>query len=138
MRDEAGSLAAFVAVLATGLLVLVGLVVDGGRALATRHAAMDVAEQAARVGADQLSVDSLRSGAFQIDPGAAADAVDRYLAATGMTGTVDVTDGAVIVHVTSDSPTTILRMIGIEGIAMSATASATDLHGVTTGSGGTR
>ena len=131
--SERGSLTAFLAVLALGLFVLVGLVVDGGRALVARRQAVDVAEQAARVGADQLSVDALRSGQFVVDPASAASAVTNYLEATGATGTVSVTGNSVTVHIVHNTPTTVLGMIGIGDIPVSATAAATNLHGVTRG-----
>lgn len=132
MRGEVGSLAAFMAVLATGLFVLVGLVVDGGRAMTAKRQAMDVAEQAARVGADQLSMDALRAGSIVVDPARASSAVTRYLASAGESGTVAIAGDNVTVSISGSASTTILRMIGIGSLPVSATASATDLHGVTT------
>lgn len=131
MREEAGSLAAFMAVLATGIFVLVGLVVDGGRAMTAKRQAVDVAEQAARLGADQLSVDALRAGNIVVDPARASSAVTRYLAAAGESGTVAVAGDNVTVSISGESQTTILRVVGIGSIPVTATASATDLHGVT-------
>lgn len=131
MRDDQGSLTAFLAVLAVGLFVLIGLVVDGGQAIVAKRTALDVAEQAARVGADQLSVDDLRAGRFAVDPVAAASAVTGYLDAAGATGSVSVSGDSVTVHVVGDAPTAILGIIGIDDIGVSATASATDVHGVT-------
>jgi|SRR5215469_6432113 len=130
MTEDQGSLTAFLAVLATGLFVLVGLVVDGDRALAAKREAIDVAEQAARVGADQLSVDGLRSGQFVIDPVKAESEVTSYLGAVGVQGSVTVSGNAVVVHVTGDAPTMVLGMIGIRDIQVTATASATNVHGV--------
>lgn len=131
MTDDRGSLTAFVAVLATGLFVLVGLVVDGGRAVTAKRQAVDVAEQAARVGADQLSIDALRAGSIVVDPARATSAVTQYLATAGESGTLAVTGDSVTVRISGNTPTTILGMIGIGIIPFSATASATDLHGVT-------
>lgn len=131
MIDERGSLTAFVAVLAVGLLVLVGLVVDGGRAVVAKRQAMDIAEQAARLGADQLSVDALRAGKIVVDPAAASTAVTRYLASAGEVGTMSVSGDSVTVRVTAGASTSVLRMIGISSIPVSAEASATNLHGVT-------
>ncbi|MHB8328486.1 MAG: TadE/TadG family type IV pilus assembly protein [Acidimicrobiales bacterium] len=130
MKSQQGSLTVFMAVLSMTLFVLVGLVLDGGRAIGARREAMDVAEQAARAGADQLSVDALRSGEFIVDPAAAVLAVASYLRASGEVGTAVVTGDTVMVHVEARAPTTILGMIGIDEISVSATASATNLHGV--------
>ncbi|HLX89307.1 MAG TPA: pilus assembly protein TadG-related protein [Acidimicrobiales bacterium] len=131
MTDQRGSLTAFLAVLATGLFVVVGLVVDGGRAIAAKREAADVAEQAARVGADQLSIDDLRAGRFVVDPQAASNAVAGYLSVARMTGHSSVSGDSVTVHVSDNSTTAVLGIIGIRVIPVSATASATNLHGVT-------
>ena len=135
MTGEHGSLSAFLAVLSAGLLVLVGLVVDGGRALVAKRHAVDVAEQAARVGADQLSIDALRAGRFSIDPAQAVMAVDRYLASAASQGSISVTGDTVTVRVTGDVSTVILGMVGIRQLAVTAVAVATDVHGVTTSDG---
>lgn len=131
MSEEQGSLTAFLAVLAVGLFALVGLVVDGGRAVVAKREAIDVAEQAARVGADQLSVDALRGGNVVVDAAAASTAVARYLRAAGEQGTATVTGDGVTVQVSSSSSTVILGIVGISAIPVSASASATNVHGVT-------
>jgi Flp pilus assembly protein TadG len=129
--DEGGSLTAFVATLSFALFALVGLAVDGGRAVADRGAASGVAEQAARVGAEQISVGGLRQGVVTIDPFAARAAAERYLAAVGYSGDVATSGDSVTVHVWSSEPTVILGIVGIDRISISASASATNLHGVT-------
>jgi Flp pilus assembly protein TadG len=133
-RDD-GSLTAFVAVLASALFALIGLVVDGGRAVAAQSAAMGEAEQAARTGAEQISVASIRSGSMAIDPVQAILAARTYLRAAGWIGTVAVVGQTVSVRIVSSEPTVILGMIGLRQIGVSASASATSLHGVTRGDG---
>lgn len=133
-RDlEQGSFTVFLAVLAVALFVLVGLVIDGGRAVAAQGAATGEAEQAARLGADQISVEAIRSGVVSIDPAAATRVADAYLQAVGRPGVVTVVGQTVSVSVQSSDPTVILGMIGLEQIEISATASATNVHGVTRG-----
>lgn len=122
---------AFLALLSVALFVLVGLVVDGGRALVARRQAFDVAGQAARVGADQLSVDGLRTGTFVVDPTVATNAVEDDLRGAGATGTVVVVGDSVTVTVRTVMATTILGIVGLRTISVSGTATATDLHGVT-------
>jgi Flp pilus assembly protein TadG len=129
--DDAGSLTAFVAVFCLTLFILVGLVVDGGRAIAARSAAMSEAEQAARAGAGQVSVDSLRSGEVAIDPASAIRAAEAYLVSVGQPGTTTVVGQMVTVHIVTEDPTTILGIVGIKSIAISVTASAINVHGVT-------
>lgn len=135
IRDESGSLVAFVAVLAVALFALTGLVVDGGRALALHRSVNDVAEQASRAGAAQLSVDALRSGLVTVDPEMAVAAAEAFLAAAGQHGTVVVTGNIVTVEVSAREPTTILGMIGLSQISVSASATATDVHGVSSQDG---
>ena len=129
--QERGSLTLFMATLCFALFVLIGLVVDGGRAVSARGAAQGVAEQAARVGAGQLSASDLRLGEVAIDPVAAELAADRYLQEAGYKGSVTASGGIVSVHITSSEPTTILGIVGIEHIGVSVSARATDVHGVT-------
>ena len=130
---ENGSLTVFILVLCVALFVLIGLVVDSGRAISARSAAMSEAEQAARAGAGQISVGALRVGQVEVDPASAIRASTQYLAAAEPTATVLVTvvGQTVTVHITTTEPTVILGIIGINRIGISVTASATDLHGVT-------
>jgi Flp pilus assembly protein TadG len=130
-RGDVGSLTVFVAVLAVALFALIGLVVDGGRAVAAQSAVTGEAEQAARVGADQISVQAIRSGTVAIDPLAATKAASAYLQAAGTSGVVTISDQTVRVHIQSWEPTVILGIVGVVRIGLSATASATNVHGVT-------
>jgi len=129
--SDQGSFTVFVAVLAVALFALLGLVIDGGRAVAAESAATGEAEQAARVGADQISVEAIRSGIVAIDPIAATSAANEYLRSVGSPGVVTVTGQTVSVHIKSSEPTVILGIIGVELIGVSASASATNVHGVT-------
>ncbi|MGH3251917.1 MAG: pilus assembly protein TadG-related protein [Trebonia sp.] len=58
-RDDRGSVAVFTAVFAFAVLLLIGLLVDGGDALNARERAADVAEQAARAAVTDLSIGDL-------------------------------------------------------------------------------
>lgn len=135
MKRERGSVSAFLACLGVGLFAVVGLVVDGGRVLAARRAAIDIAEQAARTGADQLSVDGLRKGVYLVDPASASQAVDAALRAAGMTGTTSVSGDSVTVYVHTMVPATILGIVGLHGFSVAGVARATNLHGVATADG---
>lgn len=129
--SEVGSLTVFLSVLAVALLAMVGLVVDAGRAIAAQGEAMAVAEQAARAGAGQLSIDALRSGTVVVDPAAAMSAAQGYLAAAGGTGSVSVSGNQVTVRIDKREPTALLAIVGIRQINVAAVATATDVHGVT-------
>jgi len=131
VSSETGSLSVFLVALTLALFVLTGLVVDGGRAIAARENAADVAEAAARVGAGQISADHLRWGEVVTDPEAAVAASEQYMAAAGFDGTASVIDGTVWVSIKTREPTVILGLVGIDSIDVSAQAEATDVHGVT-------
>jgi hypothetical protein len=60
-RDR-GMVTAFVVVFATALVLVSGLVVDGGRMLAEHRKVNNLADSAARAGAQAISGDAFRSG----------------------------------------------------------------------------
>ncbi|HTT87033.1 MAG TPA: pilus assembly protein TadG-related protein [Acidimicrobiales bacterium] len=129
-REDSGSLTAFLAVLCLALFVLIGLVVDGGRAVAERSMVAAQAQQAARVGAGQVSVDALRTGEFEIDASAAVTKADSYLTSVGLRGAVSVVGDTVSVRVVTSEPTVVLGIIGIDRIGITVIGSAVTLHGV--------
>lgn len=62
VRGERGSISMFVVIFTIAVLLLAGLVYDGGLAIAARQRAADVAEEAARAGANAVNTDALRAG----------------------------------------------------------------------------
>ncbi|WTW93451.1 hypothetical protein OG216_08715 [Streptomycetaceae bacterium NBC_01309] len=123
---------AFVAVLAAGLLLVAGLVFDGGAALAAKTRALDQAQEAARAGAQELSLAWVRGGAGPLlDPARAHAAAQASLAAAGATGTVSVAGDEVTVTVTRTTRTQLLHLAGVGEIRVSATATARAEPGVT-------
>ncbi|MBB5777322.1 TadE/TadG family type IV pilus assembly protein [Nonomuraea jabiensis] len=58
---ERGSMSVFTVLFSVVVFLLAGLLVDGGAAINARLRAADVAEQAARAGADEIDVDQLRT-----------------------------------------------------------------------------
>ena len=59
-QRQSGQVTLFLAGCSLGLVLLAGLSVDGGRILSAREQAWDEAQEAARAGADALSVADLR------------------------------------------------------------------------------
>jgi Flp pilus assembly protein TadG len=59
LTDDRGSVAVFSAVFVFAVLLLLGLLVDGGNTLNARERAADVAEQAARAAVTDLSIGNL-------------------------------------------------------------------------------
>lgn len=73
-RDR-GTVSMYVVLFTPAVLVLAGLLVDGGLAIHARQRAADMAEQAARAGANQINEAELRAtGKPVIDPGRAESA----------------------------------------------------------------
>src|SRR3546814_16010064 len=88
VRDERGSITAFVAVVATALVMVAGMAYDGGQVIAAHSAARNHAERAARAGAQQIDLANLRApNEPHLDPAAAEVAAVQYLAPNGATGT---------------------------------------------------
>ena len=127
---ERGGVTPFVLLLCVALTALLGLVVDGGRALAAREAALTEAEQAARAGAAQLSGSALRRGATALQDERATAVAELYLAASGHPGSATVVGSTVVATVLPFLlPTPLLAFVGIDGVPVSASASATAVAG---------
>jgi Flp pilus assembly protein TadG len=121
---------AFVVIFTFALLLLAGLVIDGGLALAARVQAIDEAQAAARAGAQAIDLPLFRStGQIALDPSEATADATSYLAAAGRSGTVTVNGNEVTVAVTISQPTQILGIAGISRLTVSGTGSATAEQG---------
>lgn len=128
---DAGNASIILVLITPALFAVAGLVVDGGRAINARQRAADQAEQAARAAADALDVDAVRTGAaLVLDPLAARAAAERYLAASGATGSVAVRQGTVSVTVTGKTSTVFFAVIGINQINVTGTATARPARGI--------
>lgn len=99
-RDDEGSVSIFIAVLGVAFIMVAGLAIDGGRKLGALSEARNLADNAARAGAQAVDIDTYRTtGTVIIDPNAAAQAATTYLASTGHTGDVSVDGDTVTVTV---------------------------------------
>ena len=147
-RDE-GAAAALLLILTPALFALGGLVLDGGRHLSATQQAADLAEQAARAGADHLDVSALRtagqaasadagSGSSPLDVPAARAAACRFVTTTdpaaACTATVTSTpDGQrITVQVRTTTSTVLLGLIGVNQLYTDATGSALAVTGIRT------
>jgi len=127
---ESGSVTPFVTVLCAALLALLAVVVDGGRALDARENALGEAEQAARLGAAQLSAASLRAGVATLAAAEAIGAAEAYMTAAGHPGTAVVMGTSVVATVRKFRLNTpLLALVGIDTFPISASASATSVVG---------
>lgn len=124
---ERGSVSVFAIIIAAVLLLVAGLCIEGGRVLTTRATMTDHAEQAARAGAQHLADSGVRSeGTVVLDQPAASAAARQYLTGVGQASgsTVSVTSKTVVVTVERDVPTTMLRMVGMSSVHVTATGEA--------------
>ena len=98
---------------AVALLVVLGLVVDGGTKAQALDRANRIAMEAAAAGAQAVT-----TGGGDVNAAAADAAVQNYLAAEGVTGEAQVQANRVDVAVTLTTPTKMLSMVGIDEITV--------------------
>lgn len=126
--DERGSVALVALALAPALLLCAGLVLDGGNVLAARREAANVAESAARAGAQALDTAAARtSGAAQLDASSAVARAESYLTQTGYEGSASVQGDEVLVEVTITRPMFLLGLAGLRSMTVHGRGQA---HGV--------
>jgi Flp pilus assembly protein TadG len=104
LDDDRGSLAGFTALIAAALVLLVGLLFDGGHYIRAQSDTFGIAAAAARTAAQELDETAVLQGTFQLDEEAAQAAAISYLAARNLTGSVHI-DGlevSVTAHRTVD------------------------------------
>ncbi|WP_329468507.1 hypothetical protein [Streptomyces sp. NBC_01431] len=129
--DDRGAVPVFVALIIGPLLLLCGLLtIDAFGVLRAKQHADDLSVEAAR--AAQQAIDpaqAIPGKAFVANPAAASAAARVYLAKTGVTGTVQITDAGhtVTVTVTGRYPAAFLP----KTFTVHATSSAALLHGIT-------
>ncbi len=130
-RDgERGSGGVFLVVITSALLMMIGLSFDGGRILAERREAIDVAHQAALAGTQGVATSDVRQGNVSVNPQFVAARANAHLAAAGYSGTVTVTATEVTVTVTTDVDMQILSAIGIGSKTVTGTATSRLVRGV--------
>ncbi len=126
-KDERGSASILFAALGLALLMATGLAVDGGRKLGALSEARDVADNAARAGAQMVDADAYRAtGVPTLDPAAASSRALSFLSTEGYSGTVSVSGTTVTVTVTISVSTTFLP----GPMVVSATESASAVAGI--------
>lgn len=129
---EQGTLSAFVVLFTITVVLLAGLVVDGGMAISKRERAADIAEQAARRVADDIDEEELRQGNVVVRAGACAKAGE--LAAAMDEGTVtgcSVNGNEVTVRVQISYAPALLGLIMRGSFVANASATARPAAGIT-------
>ncbi len=131
LAGDGGQITAFVVVMMAALILLAGLVLDGGLTLAARERALGEAQEAARAGAQAINLAVYRQdGTLVLIPGQAVAGARAYLASIGASGTATVAGNAVTVTVTIVQPMQILDAAGLRAITVYATATAVPELGI--------
>ena len=126
---ERGNLTLALIILVVGIMLMIGLVVDGAGKIQAGERANQLASSAARVAANSLTGNVITTGSLQLDGVAAQNAALNYLAAAGVDGTAFVVDNTVTVTVTDDYDTVFLSILGINTLTGQGTASAQLING---------
>ncbi|MET7949426.1 pilus assembly protein TadG-related protein [Micromonospora sp. NPDC005324] len=130
--DDAGQVTPFAVLMTIALLAVAGLVLDAGMALTEKTRALDIAQAAARAGAQELDLYQYRTtNVAELDPARAASAARAWLASAGANGEATATTTTVTVTVRRTSRTQLLQLVGVRQLDVSASASATAVQGVT-------
>lgn len=140
LKDERGQVAALVAVMLFGLIVLVGLVIDAGLLFASRRDLQGLADGAARAGAMAVDELALRNGesGVRLDPDMARLQAREYLSSAGFAGSSDIKPGPDGTEVTLEMQrrTLIMAIVGIREVTVRASSTASPRYGIDSVEGG--
>ena len=133
-RGEAGSVTLWLVVMTVAMIAAIGLVFDGGQAMATKGRAISDAFGAAHAGVEALDQSSFAGGSTPTpDPAAAVAAARSFLAQAGVgagQSTVTVNGPEVDVTVRLSSPATILSSVGAGPFTVTGQGRARSTYGV--------
>ncbi|MDX6263987.1 MAG: hypothetical protein QOH84_5675, partial [Kribbellaceae bacterium] len=132
--NHRGALSPAVAILAVMIFTLAGLVIDGGRQLGAKSRAVGYAQEAARVGAATIQLNTIEAKIDTTKAGAAVAAfcgeVSSNDKAVQSCGTTELTDDGLKVQVVIGNKTTFLGMVGIGHLDATGTGEAHAEQGV--------
>jgi Flp pilus assembly protein TadG len=124
--NDEGIVTAFVVIFAVALVFVCGLVLDGGRVLAAKREANNLAESAARAGAQAISDDAVRrSSAVILDGTAAQTAACDFLSRARQpcgNGTFVSTDGNEVTVTVRSSVDLLLLLVGTQTFTVDRSA----------------
>lgn len=123
---EQGSISVMAILIASTVLIMMGIAVDVSGHVHAMQEARSVAREAARAGGQEVNVPAaIRGQGAQANPGEAAAVAQAYLNATGTPGSVSVTGPDTIrVDVNSNYQTLFLSVIGIGSMSSTGQAEA--------------
>lgn len=132
VHDERGTVTLFVVTIAVGLLLVVGLVVDGGGKIRSLQRANTAADEAARAGGQAIiEPRAVKGNGASIDIVAAKTAAQQYLSAAGVNGTATLIDGTRLkVTTTTTYKPIFLGLMGVEKITTSGESTVRLVQGI--------
>lgn len=130
-----GQAIVWTAVMLPLFLAVIGLAADGGIVFSARRELQNVADSAARAGAQQIDLRVYRESRGRtvvLDLQSAGQVAAEYAASQGRDSdvTVDVELRRVQVQVSSHVPTSFLRLVGVRTVPVSAVTNAEVRHGI--------
>jgi hypothetical protein len=131
---QRGALSLFVAIMFTGMVLVIGLVVDSGGRLDAGVNADEYANEAARAGIQRINAaDAIAGKSIQVNcntkTGAPA-AVQTYLSQVGMVGSTTLCNATTVeVSVRTSYKTKVLSIIGIDSFPITVSGEATLVTG---------
>jgi len=131
-NDDAGRVSVFLAIAFFGVLAVIGAAADVPGLWRAMLYASNVATEAAPAGGQAVDVEhTAATGEHQVDPAAAVEAANDYLAAAGVEGTVSLSEDLteITVAVTYEYEPQILGLFGMPPREVSATRTAALLTG---------
>lgn len=134
LRGDDGAVTAFFAVIVLALLLVIGLVADGGAKVRASQRAHQLAAEAARAGGQVIDLDTVAAGdRVRVSPDQARQAATRFLAASGAQGSAIVSDDGtrLTVQVELTEHTSFLSLIGVTTVTGTGDATAVLVHGLT-------
>src|SRR4051794_32487841 len=131
---QRGQAIVWTAVMLPLFLAVVGLAIDGGLVFSARRELQNVADSAARAGAQQIDVQAYRQSrgrTVALDASAAGDVAAQYAANQGVSADagIEADPLRVQVLVSRDVQTSFLRLVGVGTVRIEASATAEVRHG---------
>jgi Flp pilus assembly protein TadG len=138
-RDtERGQAVIWLAAMLPCFLAILGLAIDGDVVWNAERSLQDLADGAARTGAEALDTQAYYASdgrTVALDPSGARQQSEMYLLREGggATWSVNADSREVVVRLRQSVPTSFIRIVGISSVPLTATAVAEVRHGVTNG-----
>ncbi|WP_345584548.1 TadE family protein [Tessaracoccus lubricantis] len=123
-RNERGSVTLWAVIITTAVLMIVGLVVDGGSQLRATQRADQVAREAARAAGQAISGDPILGRPGLVDVSRGRQAAAAYLSAAGVAGDVHVEGTTITVDTRVSWSPVILSAIGVGSVTVTGSAQA--------------